>query len=226
LLSGLLNLFFFVSTAKADPEPWGPVKRDQDPSLLLAPPRNFHKNFRKCDEMAEKRDELATEPFFGWKKRGEDSGCLVPFGLPPSGACGTTVPVKLALRRVFVYSAWMKSKKLPEEHGRKGGRARTAAKSLAARQNILLRWHRPGRDGVIPPAALIDGAWYVGEGRSASVAYWDHTRKTFHTLSANSWFDPATYPEITKRTVRIKQERHVAAGGTFAPRQILSAAAS
>jgi len=30
LLSGLLNLFFFVSTAKADPEPWGPVKRDVD----------------------------------------------------------------------------------------------------------------------------------------------------------------------------------------------------
>lgn len=120
----------------------------------------------------------------------------------------------------------MRSKKLSVEHGRRGGRARTAAKSPAARQNILLRWHRPGEDGVIPPAALIDGAWYVGEGRSASVAYWDNTRKTFHTLSANSWFDPATYPEITKRTVRIKQERHVAAGGTFAPRQILSAAAS
>jgi len=178
--------------------------------IPISPPRNSHKNFQK-------RDEVAAEPFFGWKKRGEDSGCLVPFGLPPSGACGTTVPVNLALRRVFVCPAWTKSKNLPVEHGRKGGRARTAAKSLAARQNILLRWHRPGRDGVIPPAALIDGAWYVGEGRSASVAYWDHTRKTFHTLSANSWFDPATYPEITKRTVRIKQERQVAGRRDLCP---------
>ena len=120
----------------------------------------------------------------------------------------------------------MKSPQASVRCGRKGGRARTAAKSLAARQNILLRWHRPGTDGVIPLAALIDGAWYLGEGRSASVAYWDTTRKTFHTLSTNSWFDPATYPEITKRTVRVKQEHHVATGGTFAPRQILSAAVS
>ena len=138
------------------------------------------------------------------------------------GAAGQACSTK----GVRIESVDMKSKKLPIEHGSRGGRARTAAKSLAARQNILLRWHRPGKDGVIPPAALIDGAWYVGEGRSASVAFWDHTRETFHTLSANSWFDPATYPEITKRTVRIKQELHVASGGTFAPRQILSAAAS
>jgi hypothetical protein len=112
-----------------------------------------------------------------------------------------------------------------ERNGRKGGKARTAAKSLAARQNILLRWHRPGRDGVIPPAALIDGTWYLGKGRSASLAFWDAFRKTFHTVSANSWYDPATYPEITGRTVRLKQERHIASGGTFAPREILSAAA-
>lgn len=119
----------------------------------------------------------------------------------------------------------MKASTQTARNGRKGGRARTPAKSLAARQNILLRWHRPGQDGVIPPAALIDGAWYLGEGRSASVAFWDGFNKTFHTLSASSWFDPASYPDITKRTVRLKQERHVAVGGTFAPRQILSAAA-
>lgn len=120
----------------------------------------------------------------------------------------------------------MKRSTLPARNGRKGGKARTAAKSLAARQNILLRWHKPDQDGVIPLTALIDGAWYLGEGRSASVAFWDGYRKTFHTVSANSWFDPATYPEITGRTVRLKQERHVASGGTFAPREILSAAAS
>ncbi len=109
--------------------------------------------------------------------------------------------------------------------GRKGGSARTAAKSLAAKQNILLRWHPAGNDGVIPLSALIDGAWYLGHGRSASVALWDAVSKSFHTLATNSWSDPARYPEITRRTVRLKQERHVAAGGTFAPRRILSAAA-
>jgi hypothetical protein len=118
----------------------------------------------------------------------------------------------------------MKTSTTHSRNGRKGGKARTAAKTLAARQNILLRWHRPGRDGVIPPAALIDGAWYIGEGRSASVAFWDGFRKTFQTVSAISWFDPATYPQITGRTVRLKQERHVTSGGTFAPREILSAA--
>ena len=120
----------------------------------------------------------------------------------------------------------MKSTAQPAQSGRRGGRARTAAKSLAARQNILLRWHPPGRDGVIPPEAMIDGAWYLGDGRSASVAFWDGVSKTFHTLAANSWSDPARYPEITRRTVRPKQERHASHGGTFAPRRILSAAAS
>jgi len=81
------------------------------------------------------------------------------------------------------------------------------------------------RDGVIPLAALIDGACHLGEGRSASAAWWDGFRKTFQTVSANSWFDPATYRQTTGRTVRLKQERQVACGGTFAPREILSAAA-
>jgi hypothetical protein len=69
LLRGLLNLFLFVSTAKADPDSRRPVKRDQDPSLLSAPPpRNFHKNFQKCDKMAEKRDEMATGAVFRVEK--------------------------------------------------------------------------------------------------------------------------------------------------------------
>jgi hypothetical protein len=36
---------------------------------VYQPARNFHENFQKFDEMAEKRDETAAEPFFGWKKR-------------------------------------------------------------------------------------------------------------------------------------------------------------
>lgn len=118
----------------------------------------------------------------------------------------------------------MPSLTLPRHTGRRGGRARTPAKSLAARQNALLRWHPADRDGVIPCEALIDGAWYVGDGRSASVACWDGVSKTFYTIASNSWSDPAHYPVITRRTVRLKQERHRASGGTFAPRKILSAA--
>ena len=120
----------------------------------------------------------------------------------------------------------MKSIALPVRNGRRGGRARTPAKSLAARQNILLRWHPPGRDGVIPQEALIDGAWYLGAGRAASVALWDGSTKTFHTVASNFWVDPASYQAAARRTVRLKQERHIVAGGTFAPKKILSAAAA
>lgn len=118
----------------------------------------------------------------------------------------------------------MKSLTTPSRTGRQGGQARSSAKSLAARQNILLRWHPPARDGVIPAKALIDGAWYLGEGRSASLAFWDGVSSTFHVIATNSWSDPENYPVIARRTVRLKQERHVASGGTFAPRKILSAA--
>ena len=110
--------------------------------------------------------------------------------------------------------------------GRKGGRARTPAKLLAARQNILLRWHPADGQGVIPPEALIDGAWYSGRGRSAHIACWDEVTRTFHTVEQSSWADPANYPAMTRRTVRLKQEKHVAAsGGTFAPMKIVTAAA-
>ena len=44
--------------------------------------------------------------------------------------------------------------------GRKGGRSRTPAKALAAKQNILLRWHPRDKGGTIPVKALLDGAWY------------------------------------------------------------------
>jgi hypothetical protein len=117
--------------------------------------------------------------------------------------------------------------KTPVASGRKGGRARTPAKSLAARQNILLRWHPADDQGVIPLEALIDGAWYTGRGRSAPIACWDEVSRTFHTIQQSSWADPANYPAIARRTVRIKQERHIeASGGTFAPMRIVTAAAA
>jgi hypothetical protein len=48
LLFGLLDLFLFVSTAKSDPDSWGLMMSN----IYQPPPRNFHKNFQKCDEMA------------------------------------------------------------------------------------------------------------------------------------------------------------------------------
>jgi len=107
----------------------------------------------------------------------------------------------------------MPSARTPIASGRRGGRARTPAKSLAARQNILLRWHPADADGVIPPEALIGGAWYAGERRSAAIACWDEVSRTFHTNQQSSWADPANYPAIARRTVRLEQEKRVAAPG-------------
>lgn len=107
--------------------------------------------------------------------------------------------------------------------GRKGGEVSSDRKALAARQNVLLRWHGKRTDGVIPKAALIDGAWYRGKGRTASVAIWDAHSGTFHTVGMNTHRDPANFPAISSRVTRLKQESHVeAAGGSFAPFQILA----
>lgn len=107
--------------------------------------------------------------------------------------------------------------------GRKGGMARSAAKSLAARQNARLRWHGMKADGVIPAAALIDGAWYRGRGRTAPIAIWDAHVQTFHTIGITSYRDPQNFPQISRRATRLKQEDHVAKpGGTFAPIQIVA----
>ena len=108
--------------------------------------------------------------------------------------------------------------------GRKGGKARSEQKSLAARQNVRLRWHGKREDGTIPVAALIDGAWYRGKGRAASVAVWDAHSGTFHTVGMNTYRDPLTFPKISSRVTRLKQEGHVeVSGGSFAPLQVLSA---
>jgi len=108
--------------------------------------------------------------------------------------------------------------------GRKGGKVRSDQKSLAARQNVRLRWNAKTADGVIPVAALIDGAWYRGKGRTSSVALWDAHSGTFHTVGMNTYRDPLTFPKISSRVTRLKQERHVEVpGGSFAPLQVLSA---
>jgi len=76
------------------------------------------------------------------------------------------------IRRAFVSILFMKDSANSISTGRRGGKARSPAKSMAARQNILLRWHGRSRKGVIPEKALIDGAWYQGRGRTAPIALW------------------------------------------------------
>jgi hypothetical protein len=106
--------------------------------------------------------------------------------------------------------------------GSKGGKARSEIKSLTARQNALLRWRGKRQGGVIPVDALIDGAWYSGRGRTAPVAVWDAHGQTFRTVGMNSYVDPGSFPRISERTTRLKQEGHVAApGGSFAPLRIV-----
>jgi hypothetical protein len=113
-------------------------------------------------------------------------------------------------------------KKNAESFGRRGGSARSPAKALSARQNILIRWHGRQGDGVLPEPALIDGAWYQGRGRSAPIALWDAAHGIFRTVSWSSIPDPASFPEGGRRVFRLKQERHShREGGTFSPLKLI-----
>ena len=106
--------------------------------------------------------------------------------------------------------------------GRRGGSVSSPAKALAARQNILIRWHGRQGDGVIPEPALIDGAWYQGQGRSAPIALWDGAQGVFRTMSWSSMPDPASFPECGRRVFRLKQEKHsLREGGTFSPMKLI-----
>ena len=51
---------------------------------IYQPPRNSHGNFQKFDEMAKNHDEMAAEPFFGWKKR--DGGWAFRTKAPDGGS--------------------------------------------------------------------------------------------------------------------------------------------
>lgn len=100
---------------------------------------------------------------------------------------------------------------------------RGGIKALAARQNARLRWSGGMQDGVIPVAALIDGAWYLGRGRTTSIALWDGHGGVFQTIGMNSYVDPKTFPSISRRATRLKQERHITEpGGTFEPVKVVA----
>jgi len=107
--------------------------------------------------------------------------------------------------------------------GRIGGQKRTSAKTLAAKQNILLRWHPRDKDGTIPVGALVDGAWYQGSGRTAPIALWDYHAELFRTVGIQTWPDPANYPATHRRISGLKSERHIQSpGGTFSPQKIIA----
>ena len=135
---------------------------------------------------------------------------------------GTTLRARLG---VVYEGSWYTitfMKKSAESFGRRGGSSRSPAKALAARQNVLIRWHGRKGGGVIPEPALIDGAWYQGQGRSAPIALWDATHGVFQTMSWSSIPDPAAYPEGGRRIYRLKQERHsLREGGTFSPMKLI-----
>lgn len=106
--------------------------------------------------------------------------------------------------------------------GRRGGSVSSPAKTLTARQNILIRWHGRQADGILPEPALIDGAWYQGRGRSAPIALWDAGHGVFQTMSWSSIPDPASFPEGGRRVFRLKQEKHsLREGGTFSPMKLI-----
>ena len=103
--------------------------------------------------------------------------------------------------------------------GRIGGQKRTSAKTLSAKQNILLRWHPRDKDGTIPVEALVDGAWYQGSGRTAPIALWDSHAGLFRTIGIQTWPDPAT----RRRISGLKSEKHIQSpGGTFSPQKIIA----
>jgi len=100
--------------------------------------------------------------------------------------------------------------------GRKGGRKKSEAKRLAARLAALTRWGH-ARTASIPIVDLSDRTWYEGHGRNSDLGLWDSRSQTFHVICITDFISPEKYPEPGQRSVRLKQERHYDAEGTFRP---------
>ena len=100
--------------------------------------------------------------------------------------------------------------------GRRGGLASTPAKREAARRNALKRWGKT--DQVIPVKSLQDGEWYWGRGRNSSIGIWDNRAVCFWVIAFNDFANPASFPSIGRRQVRLKREDYIGnKNGTFAP---------
>lgn len=106
--------------------------------------------------------------------------------------------------------------------GRRGGRASTPAKKVAARLNALKRWRRKSDPGVLPQELLRDGTWYRGRGRNSIVGLWDSRARCFWTIAVNDFADPASFPAKSRRQVRLKREDYFSReSGTFKPSALL-----
>src|SRR5687767_12124422 len=91
--------------------------------------------------------------------------------------------------------------------GKKGGSASTPAKRIAARLNVMKRWHGTSPTvGVLPVTQLHDCVWYRGTGRNSNFGLWDSRAECFWTIAVNDFANPATYPANARRQVRLKRE--------------------
>ena len=108
--------------------------------------------------------------------------------------------------------------------GRRGGKASTPAKAASARLNALKRWHPKTNTRVLPEDRLVDGVWYRGHGRNSAVGLWDSRARCFWTIAVSDFADPAKFPAISRRKVRLKREDYFSEqSGTFKPSEVLLA---
>ena len=96
------------------------------------------------------------------------------------------------------------ARRTQKEHGRVGGKAKTFVKSLAARQNALLRWRGKERGSVIPQLALMANVWY--RDKNAGIALWAEESRCFMTFERG-----------VTRSVLVRRKHGDGSMGTFAP---------
>ena len=119
------------------------------------------------------------------------------------------------------FSDWLgrnrTNKKSSYKSGQMGGTKKSEIKTLAARQNILLRWNPREPSGRIPVPALIDGGWYRGKGKNGKMAMWNSAKKAFLTIKK------ANLKNTNNSVFLISLEKHGScSGGSFSPEEIIS----
>ncbi len=118
---------------------------------------------------------------------------------------GRRVASQIDIRRPFAYFSNMAGIRTTQRaHGRAGGKAKTSVKSLAARQNALLRWRGKERGDIIPQAALIADVWY--RDKNAGIALWSAGSRCFLTFECGAF-----------RPVLVRRKHGDGSRGSFAP---------
>ncbi len=73
-------------------------------------------------------------------------------------------------------------------------------------------------EAVLALEALRDGTWYRGSGRNGKVGLWDARAHCFWTIALNDFADPANFPALPLRQVRLKREDYFSeCSGSFRP---------